>query len=115
MWYVRRTVEKLVNAMATISLDHAAVLSLRMLLDDIAWVSEEHARFNKLNRLVEALSRGFDDAHTVGVGQRFLANVICLIQIAVEAAVVKSNVDIENVTILEYSLIWNAVTNDLIW
>ena len=31
-----------------------------------------------------------------------------------EAVVVKSDVDVENVTVLKYSLIWNTVADDLV-
>lgn len=112
---VWRTVEELVDAVAAVSPDNAAVLALRVLLDDVAVLAEERAWLHQLNSLFQTLSRRL--RHTDGVRVRlcFVANIVCLVQIAVEAAVVEGHVDVQDIAVLQYSLVGYAVADDLVY
>lgn len=113
MGHVGRAMEELVDTVAAVSLDDTAVCSLRYLLDRVAVVSEEGTRLDELDRLLKAVSCGLDDAHTVGVLVGF-ANVVGLVQVTVEAAVVKRDVDIEDVAVLERALIGDTVADNFV-
>lgn len=67
MRHVRRAVEQLVNTMTAVRLDNGAVLCLCVLFNDVSGVAEEHARFDDLNGLVQALSRSLYYADSVRV------------------------------------------------
>lgn len=88
MWYIRSAVEKLVDTVSAVCPNNAAIFALRMLFNDIAVVAEQSARLDHLDGLSQALSRGFSYAYRIGVCQCFIANIICLVEIAVEAAMV---------------------------
>jgi hypothetical protein len=107
-------VEKLVDAVSTVGPDYAAVLALCMLLDDIAVVTEESARLDHLDSLSQAFSRCLRYAYCIRVCQRLVANVVCLVEITVEAAVVEGHIDVEDVAVLENSLIGDTVANNLV-
>jgi hypothetical protein len=114
MGNIGSAVEELVNAMATVGPDNTAVLALGVLLDDVAVLAEKCAWLDNLNGLVQAFTRSLGNAHCIRVGQSLVANVVCLVQVSMEAAVVQSNVDVEDITVLEDSLIGNAVADDLV-
>jgi hypothetical protein len=106
--------EELVDAMATISLDDAAATTLGMFLDHIPWISEEHARFHNLNRLLETFSSCLNYAHRVFICPCFLTHVICFIQIAMKAFMIKCDVEVQNIAFKKDSLIGYTVTDNLI-
>lgn len=106
--------EELVDAMATVGPDNTAFLALGVLLDDVAVLAEKSAWLDNLNGLVQAFTRSLGYAYCIRVCQSLVANVVCLVQVSVEAAMVQSNVDVEDVTVLEDSLIGNAVADDLV-
>ena len=110
MGHVGRAVEALVDAVAAVGLDDAAVVALGDLLDRVAVVAEERAGLDKLDRLGEAVARGLDDAHGVRVLVGF-ADVVGLVQVAVEAAVVEGDVDVEDVAVLKGALVGDAVAD----
>lgn len=85
--------------MATVRLDDATTFGLRMLLYDIAIVSEERSRLDQFDSLVQTLPRCFDHTDRVRVVPRLLANVVGLVEIAVISAVVQSDVDVEDITV----------------
>ena len=114
MGNIGSAVEELVDAMATVGPDNTAVLALGVLLDDVAVLAEKCAWLDNLNGLVQAFTRSLGNAHCIRVCQSLVANVVCLVQVSVEATVVQSNVDVEDITILEDSLIGNAVADDLV-
>ena len=113
MGHVGRAVEALVDAVAAVGLDDTAVVALGDLLDGVAVVAEERAGLDELDRFGETVTCGLDNAHGVGVLVGF-ADVVGLVQVAVEAAVVECDVDIEDVAVLERALVGNAVTDDFV-
>lgn len=113
MRHVGCAVEALVDAVATVGLDDAAVVALGDLLDRVAVVAEERAGLDELDRLGEAVAGGLDDAHGVRVLVGF-ADVVGLVQVAVEAAVVEGDVDVEDVAVLEGALVGDTVADDFV-
>jgi hypothetical protein len=107
--------KQLVDAVSTVCSDHATLLALCMLLDDVAILAEEGTWLDHLNSLGQAFSRGLGHANSVWICQCLLPNVVGLVQIAVESTVVERYVDVENVTVLEYSLIGDAVADDFVY
>lgn len=105
--------EKLVDAMAAVGLDHAAVPLLGNFLDCVTIVSEESAGLDELDRLFETVTSRLDNTHAVRI-LVCLADVVCLVEIAVEAAMVKCNVDVKNVAVLQRALIGDTVADDLV-
>jgi hypothetical protein len=103
-------VEELVDAVAAVGLDNAAVVGFGDLFDRVAIVAEERAGFYELDRFFEAVAGGLDDSHAVGVLVGF-ADVVGLVQVAVEAAVVEGDVDVEDVAVLEGALVGDAVAD----
>jgi hypothetical protein len=114
MWNVRCTVEQLIDTMSAVRLDNAAFLGLCMLLNDVSRVAEEHAWLDQLDSLIQALSRSFDNADRIGVRKCLLANVVCLVEVAVEAAVVEGHVDVEDIAVFEDALVGNTVADDFV-
>lgn len=114
MRHVGCAVEQLVDAVPAVGLDDAAVLGLCVLFDDVPVFAEESAWLDQLDGLVQALSRCLDNADRVGVGEGLLADVVRLVEIAVEAAVVEGDVDVEDVAILEDALIGDSVADDFV-
>lgn len=107
--------EELVDAVAAVRPNNTALLALRVLLDNVAVLAEECAWFDHLDSLCQTLSRCLCHTYGVRVRQCLVANVVCLVQVAVEAAVVEGHVDVQDVAILEYSLVGNAVADDLVY
>lgn len=111
---VGRTMEKTVNAMTTISSDDTAVLCLCMCLYDISKVSEKYSRLNELDGLIQTFSGSLDNANTLRISLSFISNVVSLVDITVVTAVVQCDVNIEDISVDEFALIGNAVTDDLV-
>lgn len=111
---VGRAVEQLVDAVSAVCLDDGAFLRLCVLLDYVSVLAEERAGLDHLDGLVQALSRSFHYADSIWIRQGLVANVVCLVEVAVEAAVVQGDVDVEDVAVLEDALIGNAVADDLV-
>ena len=76
MRHVGSRVEELVDAVAAVRLDDAAVERLGVLLDHVARVAEQHAGFYDFDGLVETLARALGYAHGVGVGACGRADVV---------------------------------------
>lgn len=111
---VRRAVEELVDSVSAVGADYAAVTGLGMLLNDVAKLTEENTWLNGLDGKVQALSRALSDTDGVRISLGLITNVVSLVEISVVALVVKSNINVEDVTILQHSLIGDAVTDDLV-
>lgn len=111
---VGRAVEDTVDAVANISTDNAAVLALGMGLDRVAKVAEESAGLDHRNRLVQTLARSLNDPDSIRIGLGAVAYVIGLVEIAVEAFVVESDIKVDNIAIKKNALIGNAVANNLV-
>jgi len=114
VWNIGRAVEHLVDAVADISPDDAAVLGLGVGLDDVAKLAEQSAGLYQLDGLVQTLTRSLDNANSVGIRLRPITNVVCLVQITVEALVVESHVEVDDVSVQQDPFIGNAVANDLV-
>ena len=113
MGNIRSAVEELVDAVAAVSLHNATVVCFGDLFDRVAVVSEEGAGLDELDRLFQAVAGGLDDAHAVGVLVGF-ADVVGFVQVAVEAAVVEGDVDVEDVAVLKGALVGDAVADDFV-
>lgn len=114
MRHVWRAVEERVDAVATVSLDCAATARFGMLFNHVAVVAEERAWFGERDCLVETLAGGFDDADGVGVCAGLVANIVSLVQVAVEAVVVEGYVYVDNVAIFENGLVGYAVADHFV-
>ena len=101
--------------MSTVRPDYTTVLALCVLLDHVAVLTEECAGLDDLDSLVQAFSRCLCNAYSIGVCQRLVSNIVCLVQVAVKAVVVQCDVDVEDITVSEYSLIRNTVANDFVY
>lgn len=111
---VRSAVEQLVDTVTAVALDDAAVAALGMFLNHISGISEKHAGLHQLDGFVQTLSRSFDDANGLRVRAGLVSNIVGFVKIAVVAVVVQSHVDVDNVTILERSLVGDAVADGLV-
>lgn len=111
---VGRTVEYRVDAVADICSDDAAVLGLGVGLNGIAKVAEQGARLHQLDGLVEALASRLDHTNSIRVRLGSVADVVCLVEIAVVALVVERDVEVDDVAVEEYALVGNAVADDLV-
>ena len=106
--------EQRVDAVAAIRLDDAEVLSLGVLFDDIAEVFDGNTGFYMGNCLVQTFTCTFDEANVVRITSGFVAYIVGLVQVAVVAFVEEGDVEVENVAVLENSLVWDAVADDLV-
>ena len=115
VWNIRCGVECAVDAMTAVRFDDRAAPRLGMLFDDVAEVFERHAGLHDRDCLIEALSRSLDELDEFLIRQCFVANVVGLVQIAMVAFVVQSDIEIEDISIQKNSLVRNAMAYDFIW
>lgn len=113
MRHTRASVEELIDTVANVGLDDAASLDLSVLFDHVAEFPDGCARFHKSDGLAQAFARSFGDADRIRVGPRG-ADIIRLVQIAMEALVVDSHVDIQDVAIDQDTAVRDAVTDNFI-
>jgi hypothetical protein len=106
--------KELVDAMATVGLYDTAIMALGVVLYHVPGISKEHARFHDVNRLFQAFSSCLDHAYRVRIRPRSFAHIVSLIEIAVEAFVVKRDVEVEDITIKKYSLIRYTMADNFI-
>lgn len=106
--------EQGVDSVTTVSLDGAASSVLGVLCDDRTIFSEKRVRLCDFDGLVQTFASGLDNADRVRVGQGLVADVVGLVDVAVETAVVKGNIDVDNVSVLEDTLIGNTVTDGFV-
>lgn len=111
---VGRAVEELVDTVTTVRANDTAVLGFGVLLNNVTEFTNESTGLNSLNSLVETLASAFNYANVIRVGLGAIANVVRLVKIGMVAVVVQSDVDVENVTVEQNSLIGNAVANDFV-
>ncbi len=114
MWNVWCAVEELVDAVADVCLHDVALLGLGVLVDDSSEVAEEDAWLDQLNGLVQALPGCLDNADGVWVVLGLLADVVGFVQVAVEAFVVESNVNVQDIAVNKDALIWDTVADTLV-
>ena len=89
---VGRAVEDAVDAVADVRPDHAAVPALGVLLDDVAELAEQRARLDLLDGLLQTLARSLHDTDRVGISLGLVADIVCLVQVAVVSVVIQGNV-----------------------
>lgn len=114
MRHVRRAVEQFVDAVTTISTNDAAVLLLGVLLDDVAKLPYQHAWFDSLDSLLEALACRLNNSHIIRICLRFVADVICLVEISMVALMVDRNINVKDITVKQHPLVRNTVADDLV-
>lgn len=100
--------------MPTVCPDHGAVPGLGVFLDDVARVAEGHAGFDDVDGGDETLPRGFDDADIFRGGGGGGADVVCFVEIAVEAAVVEGYVEVQDIAVEEETRVGDAVADDFV-
>lgn len=91
--------EKLMYTMSAIRLHNAKAMLLNMLLDNVADFAIPFARFNDVNRFAQCL---VCDLNELLVLIRDVTYKESLVQIAVEASVKDSHVQVANVSVLEW-------------
>lgn len=64
--------------------------------------------------MVKAFSSCLNETTVISVRKSFLSNIICFVQVAVEASMVESDVKIKNVAILKRPLVRYAVADDFV-
>ena len=111
---VRCAMEQAVDAVADVRLDDVALLRLGVLVDRVAEVAEEDAGLDHRDSVVQASARRFHNTHRVGVVTGFLADVVCLVEVAVVAAVVEGDVDVEDVAVDQDALVGDAMADDFV-
>lgn len=85
--------------MSAISRNNTTSPRLRLLTNHIPRCSKRHPGFNELNRLFQTLAARFHDPNAVRVRERFITNVVRLVQVTMETAVVQRHVDVDDVTV----------------
>lgn len=111
---VGSAVEQLIYPMANICLHHAAISAVCVFFDGVAKVTEETAWFNQRDGPIKALSCCLHNTHGFGIGSGLVSDIVRLVDIAVEATVVKGDINVYNIPIHERSFVRNTVANDLI-
>lgn len=111
MRHTRRCVEQLIDPMTTVSRHNTTIPGLRLLGDYIARLLERHARLDNFYCFVEASAGGLDHADGVRICLCFIANIVGLVEVRVEAAVVEGDVDVDNVAVDEFALVGDAVAD----
>lgn len=101
--------------MSAIRLYSAAAFAHGVLLDHGPVVLECRAGFRNVDGHVQTFAGGFDDTDGVRVGERFVAYVVGLVYVAVEAAVVQGYVDVYDVAVLEDALVGDAVADAFVY
>jgi hypothetical protein len=103
--------EKVVDPVATVSLDDRETLVVSVLRDNVAHITVPSPRLALRDRFEEALVRRLDQvvAHFV-----HLAHQKSLVQVAVIPFVVNRNVNVDNVAFEERAVVRDAMTNHLI-
>lgn len=111
---IRCAVEELVDSVATIRLYNGAVAGLGVLLNRVSRVAEKHTRLDQVDGLVQTFTCGFHHAHSIGVRERLVSNIVGLVDITVESLVVQSDINVDNIAILQGSLVGDTVADGLV-
>lgn len=111
---IGRAVEELSDAVAAVRSNYAAVFLLCNLLDNVSKLSDQDARLDGLDGLVERLTCCLHHSYAVGIGLGPVANVVCLVEIGVVSTMVQADVDVEDIAVEENALIGNAVADDFV-
>ena len=103
--------ENATDAMACVGANNGVTAWLNRVCYDIADLSVHLVGSAVLDRLHQAFVSLLDEVDT-RLGH--IAHEVGLIQVSMEAIVVGSHVQIDNISILQWSRVWNAVADDLI-
>lgn len=101
--------------MPTVCTNHTAILGFGVLLNDIAKFSNQNAWLHSLDGFVQTLSCSFHNSDIIWIRLRFIADIVCLVQIGMVSFVVQCDVDVEDIAIDKRSVIGNAVADDFIY
>ena len=112
--HIRRTVKQGVDSMPAVCLDDGQLLVLGVLLDDIAEFLDGNSGFDVIDGFGKALPSGLYEPDIVRIGFGFVSNIVSLVQITVISFVEKRNVDVQNVAILQHSLVWDTMADNFI-
>lgn len=97
MRHIRCCVEQSMDAVAAVALHNAVAMCLNMLLNDVADFAVPFARLHDGNGLLQSLVRHFNQV-LVFLGH--IPNEKCLIQIAMEAAMINGHIHVAQISIL---------------
>lgn len=111
---VGRGVENGVDAVADVCANHNAVLALGVLLDCVAEVAEQGPRLDQLDGLLQTFACRLGNAHGIRVSACLVADIVRLVQVAMIALMVESDIKVDNVAVLKWASIRNAVADDLV-
>ena len=103
--------ENATDAMACVGANNGVAAWLDRVCNDVADLSVHLVGAAVLDRLHQAFVSLLDE---VDARLGHIAQEVGLIQVSVEAIVVGSHVQIDNISILQRSRVWNAVADDLI-
>lgn len=111
---IRGAVEELIHTVANICFDDAAVSLLRHGLDRIAKVSYWRSRLDHRYCCIQAVPRRLYHTDCIRICFRFVPNIICLVDVAVEAVVIKCYINVDDIAIFQLPLVWYAMTDNLV-
>lgn len=103
-----------VDTVSTERSNHTAISFPRMRFNHIPISPEQRPRLDQLDRHVQTLPGCFDNPDGIGIRFRFVPDVVRLVEIAVVPAVVKRDVNIEDVTVHQHALVGDAVADDFV-
>ena len=85
-----------------------------MLLYDVTKVLDGDTGLDMGNCFLQTLSRRFDQSHIVRICLGFVANIVGLVQVPMIALMEERNIDVEDIAVLQNSLVWNTVAYYLV-
>lgn len=103
--------EKLVNTMTTESTNNREAILFRMFFNDLAEITISKTRLNHSNGLFQTFSSSINQLFALGIN---ITNAVSGIHVTMETLIVTSNIKVKNITILQRTLVRNAMTNDFI-
>ena len=106
--------EELIDTVTDISLHYAAVATFGMLFNNSTRITEEHAWLDQSYSLVETFPRRLHHSYGFRVGPSLVADVIGLIKVTMEATMIYSDVDIDDVAVNKDALIGNTMTDGFV-
>lgn len=98
-------------SMSLISLDDLITKWFNMISNDVTNLFIHIARLAVIDSLHEAVVSGFDECSAT---LTYLSDAIGLVHVCMEAVDVAADVDVDDVTFLEWSGVWDSMTDDLI-
>lgn len=112
--HTRQTMKYRVDTVSTERSNHTAVSLPRMRFNHIPISPEQRPRLDQLDRHVQALPGCFDDPDGIEIRFSLVPDVVRLVEIAVVPAVVKRDVDVEDVTVHQDALVGDTVADDFV-